>query len=56
VAMSYTSLPPLATLAAGATILAIAYPAALYITGQRRELASFIASLRGAVVLPAIAK
>jgi len=46
VALSYAPLPPFATLAAGGLILALAYPAALLITGQRRELKTFIGSLQ----------
>jgi O-antigen/teichoic acid export membrane protein len=52
-ALSWTHLSPLATLAAGAGILAIAYPAALFVTGQRRHLMSFIASIRHAEPEPA---
>lgn len=40
--------PPLPTLAAGALIVASLYPAALYVTGQARQLADFFASLRAA--------
>jgi len=39
-------LPPIARLAAGAGLVAIAYPAALYLTGQWHELASFLSALR----------
>jgi O-antigen/teichoic acid export membrane protein len=46
VALSYTALPPFATLAAGGLVLALAYPAALCLTGQRRELKAFIGSLQ----------
>ncbi len=46
-ALHYTHLKPaLPTLAAGSMILAIVYPGALLLTGQRRSLTSFIASLR----------
>jgi O-antigen/teichoic acid export membrane protein len=45
-ALSWTHLSPLATLAAGGAILAVVYPVALYLTGQRRHLMSFIASIR----------
>jgi hypothetical protein len=44
--MHFTRWPAFATLAAGGTLLAIAYPGALCLTGQRRCLASFIASIR----------
>ncbi|HEX4781318.1 MAG TPA: lipopolysaccharide biosynthesis protein [Usitatibacter sp.] len=47
---SWTALP---TLAAGATLLAIVYPGALLLTGQRRSLTSFIASLRHTGAQPA---
>jgi O-antigen/teichoic acid export membrane protein len=39
-------LRPLARLAAGAALLAIVYPVALLLTGQRAELADFITALR----------
>ncbi|HST02890.1 MAG TPA: oligosaccharide flippase family protein, partial [Usitatibacter sp.] len=42
----FTHWPPFVTLAAGGTVFAIAYPGALCLTGQRRCLASFIASIR----------
>jgi len=45
--------PALPTLAAGGTILAIVYPGALLLTGQRRSLTSFIASLRHTGAQPA---
>jgi O-antigen/teichoic acid export membrane protein len=54
--MSYVSVPPLARLAIGAILLALVYPAALYLTGQRRELMGFIGSLRNATAQPAVAK
>lgn len=54
--LSYTEWKPFATLAAGGMILLLAYPAALYLTGQRRELLNFFASLRNAGAQPAIAK
>jgi O-antigen/teichoic acid export membrane protein len=38
----------ISALAAGGLLLAIVYPAALYVTGQMRELTRFIASLRNA--------
>jgi O-antigen/teichoic acid export membrane protein len=53
-ALSWTDWPPLATLAAGGAILAVAYPAALFVTGQRHSLLSFIASLRHAEPAPAV--
>jgi O-antigen/teichoic acid export membrane protein len=40
--------PPLVTLAAGGLVVALLYPAALYVTGQARQLADFFASLRAA--------
>jgi O-antigen/teichoic acid export membrane protein len=40
--------PPLATLAAGGMVVAMLYPAALFLTGQARQLADFFASLRAA--------
>jgi O-antigen/teichoic acid export membrane protein len=55
-ALSYVALPPFLKLAAGTGILALAYPAALWITGQGRELTTFIASMRNAGAQPAIAK
>jgi len=45
-AMHFTHWPAFATLAAGGTVLAIAYPGALCLTGQKRCLTSFIASIR----------
>ena len=44
--LRWTHLPPLALLACGGAILAVVYPAALFLTGQRRCISSFIASLR----------
>jgi hypothetical protein len=52
-ALSWTQFPPLGTLAAGGAILAVVYPLALYVTGQRRHLMSFIASIRHADPEPA---
>jgi O-antigen/teichoic acid export membrane protein len=46
VALSRVHLSPFLTLAAGGAILAVVYPGALYLMGQRRSLASFISSLR----------
>jgi len=54
--LRYTHLKPFFTLAAGGTVLAVTYPAALFLTGQRRCLSSFIASLRHAGPAPAAAK
>lgn len=54
--LSYTDWTPFATLAAGGMILLLAYPAALHLTGQRRELVNFFASLRNAGAQPAIAE
>jgi O-antigen/teichoic acid export membrane protein len=45
-ALTWIALPPLATLALGGAILAVVYPAALYLTGQRAHMMSFIASIR----------
>jgi O-antigen/teichoic acid export membrane protein len=55
-ALYYTHLKPFFTLAAGGTVLAVVYPAALLLTGQRRSLSSFIASLRHPGPQPAAAK
>jgi O-antigen/teichoic acid export membrane protein len=52
-ALSWVHLSSLATLAAGGAILAVVYPLALYATGQRRHLLSFIASIRHADPEPA---
>jgi O-antigen/teichoic acid export membrane protein len=52
-ALSWVRLSPIATLAAGVAILAVVYPVALYATGQRRHLMSFIASIRHAEPEPA---
>jgi len=46
--LGYVHLRPFLALAAGGLLLAIVYPAALYVTGQMRELTRFIASLRNA--------
>ena len=46
IALHWTDWSSLATLAAGALILAILYPAALFATGQGGELRTFYASLR----------
>ena len=54
--LRYTHLKPFFTLAAGGTVLAVTYPAALFLTGQRRCLSRFNASLRHAGPAPAAAK
>src|SRR5215210_2501721 len=46
VAVSHAHFGSFWQLATGATVMAIAYPAALFLMGQRRCLASFFASLR----------
>ena len=46
--MHFVHWPAFPTLLAGGTVLAITYPGALCLTGQRRCLASFIASIRHA--------
>jgi O-antigen/teichoic acid export membrane protein len=48
-------LSPFATLAAGAAIVALVYPAALLLMGQRRSLVDFFSSLRHAGAHPAVA-
>jgi O-antigen/teichoic acid export membrane protein len=55
-AIGYTHMPPFAQLAGGAAIVAITYPAALFLMGQRRSLTSFIASMRHAGPEPAAIK
>ena len=54
--LRFVSLPPFLLLAAGGAILAIVYPAALFLTGQRRCITSFIASLRHSGPEPAAIK
>ncbi len=54
--LRWTHLTPLALLACGGAILAVVYPAALFLTGQRRCISSFIASLRHSGPQPAPAK
>jgi hypothetical protein len=44
----HAHMPPFAQLAGGAAIVAITYPAALFLMGQRQSLTSFIASMRHA--------
>ena len=46
IALRGTQLRPLVELAAGAALVAAVYPAALYLTGQWRELTEFVAALR----------
>jgi O-antigen/teichoic acid export membrane protein len=52
VAMHWTHWHPLATLAAGGAILALAYAPALFLTGQRSQLTQFFASFRNAAARP----
>ncbi len=52
-ALSGFELAPLTRLLAGGAIVAVAYPAALFLTGQRQELADFIAALRSGATPPA---
>jgi O-antigen/teichoic acid export membrane protein len=47
---------PFSLLAAGGALMAVLYPAALFLTGQRRCLASFLASMRHTGPEPAAAK
>ncbi|HEY2628605.1 MAG TPA: oligosaccharide flippase family protein [Usitatibacter sp.] len=54
--LRWTHLPPLATLACGGLVLAIVYPAALLLMGQRHCISSFITSLRRSEPRPAAAK
>ncbi len=46
IALRGTHLPPIAELAAGAALIALAYPVALYLTGQWHELTELVAALR----------
>jgi O-antigen/teichoic acid export membrane protein len=55
-AIGYTHMPPFAQLAGGAAIVAITYPAALFLMGQRQSLTSFIASMRHSGPEPAAIK
>lgn len=55
-ALHFTHMKPFFTLAGGTIVLAITYPAALFLTGQRRCLANFVASLRHTGPTPAAAK
>ncbi|HZZ91036.1 MAG TPA: lipopolysaccharide biosynthesis protein [Usitatibacter sp.] len=52
-ALRWTGLRPIETLALGGAIMAITYPIALLLTGQRKHLMSFIASIRHAEPEPA---
>jgi O-antigen/teichoic acid export membrane protein len=52
----FTHLPAFVTLAIGGAVLAVVYPLALFVTGQRRSLYSFIASLRHSAPQPAAIK
>jgi O-antigen/teichoic acid export membrane protein len=52
----FTHLGSFLTLATGGAVLAIVYPAALFLTGQRKPLFSFIASLRHSGPEPAAIK
>jgi peptidoglycan biosynthesis protein MviN/MurJ (putative lipid II flippase) len=55
-AIGFTHIAPLAQLAGGAAIVAVTYPAALFLMGQRQSLTSFIASMRHAGPEPAAIK
>jgi O-antigen/teichoic acid export membrane protein len=55
-ALQNVALRPFATLAVGGGLMAVLYPAALFLTGQRRCLASFLASMRHSGPEPAAAK
>ncbi len=55
VALRGFEMRPFATLAAGAALVALVYPAALLLTGQRRSLVDFFSSLRHAGAHPAVA-
>jgi len=55
-ALHNMTLRPFATLAVGGALMAVLYPAALFLTGQRRCLASFLASIRHTGPEPAAAK
>ncbi|MGZ5038579.1 MAG: lipopolysaccharide biosynthesis protein, partial [Usitatibacter sp.] len=54
--LEMTHLAPLAHLALGGLAMALVYPAALFLTGQRQCIASFVASLRHHGPEPAAAK
>lgn len=56
VALSYAHPGPFWQLAAGAGAMAVVYPASLFLMGQRRCLASFLASLRQTGPAPAAIK
>lgn len=46
IAIAGFEMPPIARLAAGAGLIALAYPAALFLTGQGAELIAFLSALR----------
>jgi hypothetical protein len=54
--LAHFAIGPFAELAAGGALMAILYPAALFLTGQRRCLASFLESMRSTGPEPAAAK
>jgi O-antigen/teichoic acid export membrane protein len=56
VVLRFTQLHDFLLLASGGAILAVVYPLALFLTGQRRSLTSFIASLRHSGPEPAAIK
>ena len=51
-AVHWTAWHPLATLMVGGAVVAIAYPPALYVTGQWNELTHFLGSFRNAAARP----
>lgn len=55
-ALHGVELRPFSMLAAGGAVMAVLYPAALFLTGQRRCLTSFLASMRHTGAEPAAAK
>jgi O-antigen/teichoic acid export membrane protein len=55
-ALHQANLHPFAHLAAGGVLMGLVYPAALFLTGQRRCLTSFLASMRHTGAEPAAAK
>ncbi len=56
IALGRAHLGPFSQLVCGAAIVAVTYPAALFLTGQRRCLTSFLASLRHSGPEPAAVK
>ena len=52
VALHWTHWHPFATLLAGGAVLALAYPPALFLTGQWNQLTKFFASFRTAAARP----